>query len=130
MRLPAHSSDCTGARPLPGSKEPRSHPPQPSTCQSSGSCCSGPSARGLAARLLSFSPSCGELDASASLTAYPKIHHSLSLRRARCRTGGGRGGGAADGSRALPGGGALTSLMGGGLLTGLLLLLLLLLLAA
>jgi hypothetical protein len=40
--------------------------------QSSGSCCSGPSARGLAARLLSISPSCGELDASASPTAYPK----------------------------------------------------------
>ncbi len=37
------------------------------------SCCSGPSARGLAARLLSFSPSCGELDASASPTAYPNI---------------------------------------------------------
>jgi hypothetical protein len=39
-----------------------------------------PSARGLAARLLSLSPSCGELDASASPTAYPNTHHA----RPRC----------------------------------------------
>jgi hypothetical protein len=42
------------------------------SARSSGSCRSGPRARGLAARLTPFSPSCGELDASASPTAYPK----------------------------------------------------------
>jgi hypothetical protein len=43
----------------------------PFRSHNSGSRSSGPRARGLAARLLSFSPSCGELDASASPTAYP-----------------------------------------------------------
>jgi hypothetical protein len=37
--------------------------------QSSDSCRSGPSVRGLAARLLSLSPSCGKRDASAAATA-------------------------------------------------------------
>ncbi len=52
----------------------------PFRSHSSGSCRSGPSARGLAARLLLISPSCGELDASASPTAYPNIHLSTTTQ--------------------------------------------------
>jgi hypothetical protein len=49
----------------------------------------GASVRGLAARLLSFSPSCGELDASASPTAYPNNNTALTtvwIGGRRCRS--------------------------------------------
>jgi hypothetical protein len=65
-RCPPQTWGCSACRCALAARPPfRSH--------SSGSRRSGPSARGQAARLLSFSPSCGELDASASPTAYPNL---------------------------------------------------------